>query len=255
MHRISNLKSVINVPASFMTSAFHLKVQPSFLWSLYRLPETFVFPVSALSMVTTLSLSFYAGINALPTHLPALRYLHVMLSPFFPFERVVDWLKVIGKQLRTFYCLGRIRERQLSPTIWELCPSIEILQLSPRIFWVQVPRGHPIRTLRLSPEFDENESNMVCPECGLVHGAMLKLSAPMEDYAASGIRTLACFGPWSKLHTPMVGRADLRGNIVCLSRQARRLGMRFVDFSWVSFEDYVISQLEIGQMTRRKDLS
>lgn len=245
-HRVYNLQSVIGAPDYLMAYIYSLGIQPTVIWRLaYRglismLTGTFV------SQLTTLKFSLNAG-HPLPTNPPALRYLHVVLSIFSDARDLVSLLKGIGKQLRALYCAGETQGWQLSPTIWELCPSIEILQMSPSVRWESIPRGHPIHTLQIGSEFNGNGSKRRCPECGLVHRVLLNLNASIEECAASGIRTLACYSPWTSLHVSMITGMGANGNLVCLASQARRHGISFVDCNWLSFDEYAVSQLEIGQ--------
>ncbi|CAG7852916.1 SubName: Full=Uncharacterized protein {ECO:0000313/EMBL:CCA75512.1} [Serendipita indica DSM 11827] len=247
-YRISNLKSIIYPTPSSLISASNLQAQPTVIWSsMVDLPETVARSTTFFSMLTTLRLTLDAKTCPLPLHLPSLRYLFVSLP--FPgrVARLVAWLKVIGYQLTALFCEGDLSER-FSQRIWEVCPSIEVLQLSSSVFWTPPPRGHPIHTLQLEPQQD-NLRKRVCDECGRIHAVILQLSASMGEYAASGIHTIACSGPWptARASSGWMGYTGYIGNLFCLKRQAQRHGIRFVDRDWISFEDYVVSQLEMGQ--------
>jgi hypothetical protein len=84
--------------------------------------------------------------------LPCLRHLRIDLSAQratieFTKEAVLNILRVVGRQLRSFYFLHVPPGNETLEEIWELCPKLESLHISFSL--VSPPTGHPIRKLHL----------------------------------------------------------------------------------------------------------
>ncbi|CCA69310.1 hypothetical protein PIIN_03209 [Serendipita indica DSM 11827] len=214
------------------------------------LPGTEICSVQNLS---TLRLALDTSLVSTIPPMPNLKHLSVIFTDRENSrgrDLLINWLQQIGHQLLTlFWATGERVNYKLPIPIWSLCPSITSLQLPSDTLWSSPPPTHPITYLRLNLGPDRNENRSKCAYCDLFHPILTRYAgAPIDDIVRCGnIKTISFDRSWSM----MLFYFDEGSDVACRYWWLRSHGIRYVDADLLTFEDYIISELEIGRSLRR----
>lgn len=209
-----------------------IEQQPSSDLRLYR--GLLVSEILCVQSLSTLRLALDASrISCIPL-MPNLRHLSVILingAESVGCGLVVDWLQTGGNQLFTlFWSVIERVNYTLSTPIWSLCPYITSLQLPCDTLWSFPPPTHPITHFRLNLGFKSNEERSNW--------------APIDDIIrCETINTVSFDLPWSMALYYFGDKED----VACRYRWLKSHGIRYIDTNWLTFEEYVIFELEIAR--------
>ena len=234
-HRSSNLKSVLGEPRPILLPLLDCGVRLQVLWTTkYQVFSIYSASETSFTAVTTLRFIMKPGSDIVLPDLPALRHLYFTASPAYNLHRILTWLENLGKQLHVLDWSSAPEDRvpiTLHPTIWELCPLVQVLSLPPEIVWSSPPENHPIHTLRIIPLLTRNRSAR-CNNCDSIHEVNTNLGAPIAEYAASGIRKIA-ISNWEDAVLGIPSRnTRLQDDKECVAVQASGHGIRFWTGGW-----------------------
>ncbi|KIM24533.1 hypothetical protein M408DRAFT_27002 [Serendipita vermifera MAFF 305830] len=106
---------------------------------------------------------------------PSLRYLSIGLDTPFPLEQqeIHTLLQHIGPQLHTFYFRHRLYPATLDPSLWNILPNVDNIQLPFQWAASDVPKEHPLKRVQVAAweipyEFNDDSAwnsalSLYCP--------------------------------------------------------------------------------------------
>ncbi|CCA69309.1 hypothetical protein PIIN_03208 [Serendipita indica DSM 11827] len=180
--------------------------------------------------------------------MPNLRYLSIITKVSSHRVFIFDWLRHIGGQLLSFFWKDLTYGAKFSIPIWTLCPSITSLQLPSNSSLIAPPDTHPVNYLRFGLRYGRSRNHSRCIHCPLSHPIpILDDSNSFYDIVRYGnIKTASFDRSWREL----LGHLDVGGAVECCYQWLKRHGIRFVDVDWLSFEDYIVQELEMARGLR-----
>ena len=198
-----------------------------------------------LSKLTTLTLESYSPSSLSKLHFPHLVHVRLQTHWLRPdVSKAVEWLKIHGGSLETFYWIHDGPLSITSPdveSIWSLCPRLERLQLPLETEWTPPPVSHKLQLLRLdygvaSPPLQP------CPYCHQEHDVTIQFSSPSPQFLNSGICAVRLtFHSWSRI---FAGEATILGSLFCFWMQTEAHAIAVLDAYGLTFEQAVIARLE-----------
>ena len=179
---------------------------------------------------------------------PNLRHLKLEIIYSAGWSHLTEWLQKIGPQLHSLLLSGSSYLIPLNPTIWELCPSLEYVGLPPpSTLWTIPPVNHPVRALRLG--LSRLSPSDECIYCRVKHPPPMIAPLSMRKLASARISTLVFRLSWKLLVEDDTER--MATALLCLLKQSKMHNISPVDREWMSFEDWVVSELEMYKRSGR----